>query len=82
MKKGEFVCILGDVGSGKSSILSALTGDLLYMEKDFYQVFKNIEVQQKLAEKISSLSQERLKPERAPIVFNTSGKYGKIAFAP
>lgn len=29
VKKGEFVCIIGDVGSGKSSLLSALNGDLL-----------------------------------------------------
>ena len=32
IKKGEFVCIIGDVGSGKSSLLSALIGDLLYMD--------------------------------------------------
>jgi ABC-type lipoprotein export system ATPase subunit len=31
IKKGEFVCIIGDVGSGKSSLLSALIGDLLYV---------------------------------------------------
>lgn len=29
IKKGSFVCIIGKVGSGKSSILSALIGDLL-----------------------------------------------------
>ena len=29
--KGEFVCIIGDVGSGKSSLLSTLIGDLLYV---------------------------------------------------
>jgi ABC-type polysaccharide/polyol phosphate transport system ATPase subunit len=29
VKKGEFVCIIGDVGSGKSSILSAIIGDLI-----------------------------------------------------
>jgi len=30
IKHGEFVCIIGNVGSGKSSILSALIGDMLY----------------------------------------------------
>ena len=29
--RGEFVCIIGDVGSGKSSLLSTLIGDLLYV---------------------------------------------------
>jgi ABC-type nitrate/sulfonate/bicarbonate transport system ATPase subunit len=29
VKKGEFVCIIGDVGSGKSSILSTVIGDLI-----------------------------------------------------
>ena len=29
VKKGEFVCIIGDVGSGKSSILSTIIGDLI-----------------------------------------------------
>ena len=38
IKKGEFVCIVGDVGSGKSSLLSALIGDLLLLEDD--QIFK------------------------------------------
>ena len=31
IKHGELVCIIGDVGSGKSSLLSALIGDMLYM---------------------------------------------------
>jgi ABC-type lipoprotein export system ATPase subunit len=31
IKKEEFVCIIGDVGSGKSSLLSAMIGDLLYI---------------------------------------------------
>jgi ABC-type lipoprotein export system ATPase subunit len=35
IKHGEFVCIIGDVGSGKSSLLSALIGDLLYLDDDF-----------------------------------------------
>lgn len=28
IKQGEFVCIIGDVGSGKSSLLNAMIGDL------------------------------------------------------
>ena len=31
IKHGEFVCVIGDVGSGKSSLLSAIIGDLLYV---------------------------------------------------
>ena len=33
IKKGEFVCIVGKVGSGKSSLLSAMIGDLLPLTK-------------------------------------------------
>ena len=29
--RGEFVCIIGDVGSGKSSLLSSVIGDLIYV---------------------------------------------------
>ena len=31
LKRGEFVCIVGDVGCGKSSLLSAINGDMLYI---------------------------------------------------
>lgn len=31
VKRGEFVCVIGDVGSGKSSLLSALIGDMIYL---------------------------------------------------
>ena len=29
--RGEFVCVIGDVGSGKSSLLNSLIGDLIYV---------------------------------------------------
>jgi ABC-type Fe3+/spermidine/putrescine transport system ATPase subunit len=35
IKQGEFVCILGDVGSGKSSFLMSIVGDLLYTNPEF-----------------------------------------------
>ena len=28
VNKGEFVCIIGDVGCGKSSLISSILGDL------------------------------------------------------
>jgi len=37
--KGEFVCIIGDVGSGKSSILSALIGEMLYVSNSQIEKF-------------------------------------------
>lgn len=30
IKKGEFICIIGGVGSGKSSLLSTVIGDMIY----------------------------------------------------
>lgn len=30
--KGEFVCVIGDVGSGKSSLLSSILGELQYLD--------------------------------------------------
>lgn len=31
IKKGEFVCIIGDVGSGKSNLLNAINGEMIYV---------------------------------------------------
>jgi len=30
------VCIIGDVGAGKSSLFSSLIGDLRYISSDFF----------------------------------------------
>lgn len=35
IKKGEFVTIIGDVASGKSSFLHALVGDMLSLDQQF-----------------------------------------------
>lgn len=37
IRKGSFVCIIGDVGSGKSSLLSALIGDLIYLPHNEFE---------------------------------------------
>ena len=31
VKKGDFVCVIGDVGSGKSSLLNAIIGDMIFV---------------------------------------------------
>ena len=36
IKQGEFVCIIGDVAAGKSSLLSALIGDMLPANHTFF----------------------------------------------
>ena len=34
VQRGEFICIIGDVGAGKSSLLNAIIGDLIYIPDD------------------------------------------------
>jgi ABC-type lipoprotein export system ATPase subunit len=41
IKQGEFVCIVGDVGSGKSSLLNSIIGDLLYASPEFAAKYRN-----------------------------------------
>ena len=34
IKKGEFVTIIGEVGSGKSSLLNAILGDMIFVDDE------------------------------------------------
>lgn len=34
VKRGEFVAIIGEVGSGKSSLISALIGDMIFIDNE------------------------------------------------
>ena len=52
IKKGEFVCVIGEVGSGKSSLIQSMIGDLLYMENDFYKIKKNVEINEYLSQRV------------------------------
>ena len=41
IKKGEFVAIIGDVGSGKSSLLSCILGDMLFIDQSVIEKYKD-----------------------------------------
>ena len=45
VKRGEFVCIIGDTGSGKSSLLSAVIGDMIYVPDAEIQAFGGLDKQ-------------------------------------
>lgn len=34
VRRGEFVAIVGEVGSGKSSLISAFIGDMIYIDNE------------------------------------------------
>ena len=31
VRKGEFICVIGDVGAGKSSLFNAINGDMIFV---------------------------------------------------
>ena len=43
MIKGEFVVVIGDVGSGKSSLLNAIIGDMIYIPNNEIEQFGGLE---------------------------------------
>jgi ABC-type cobalamin/Fe3+-siderophores transport system ATPase subunit len=48
VKKGELVCIIGNIGSGKSSLLQTIIGDLMYIdEKILAQKYELSDLQDK-----------------------------------
>ncbi len=52
IKHGDFVCIIGDVGSGKSSFLNSIIGDLLYLDNEFLKTNHDHPFNDELTEKI------------------------------
>lgn len=52
LNHGEFACIIGDVGSGKSSLLSSIIGDLLYLDPQFMHTFKDYPINETLIEAV------------------------------
>jgi ATP-binding cassette subfamily C (CFTR/MRP) protein 10 len=74
VKKGEFVCIIGDVGAGKSSLLSALSGDMLQATNDFVKKFTETDFAEN--ENLKNMQNQLINDSRnsvsAPVMMNGS----------
>ena len=70
VKKGEFVCVIGEVGAGKTSLIHALIGDMLNVDPSLAADFSLEGTVEELQEKIRKAN-EKLK-EKAPIQISGS----------
>jgi len=73
IKAGSLTCIIGDVGSGKSSLLSTLIGDVRHLDKDFVMHHEASPVNDVLKELLRDAFQE--KPDSAPVIVPESLSY-------
>ena len=69
IKQGEFVCIIGDVGSGKTSLLNSFTNDMLHIDGVFYQKYLH-ETIDDIKEELLENSKKEMPAHRAPIVLS------------
>lgn len=75
IKHGEFVCIIGDVASGKSSLLSALIGDMLPVNHTFFNDYQEAEMEQVFNEKVLQHSLKERQAHEAPITISQTMSY-------
>jgi ATP-binding cassette, subfamily C (CFTR/MRP), member 1 len=73
IRKHEFVAIIGDIGSGKSSLISSILGETLYIDQSLLEEFKNVDFKhgvrdKKLSPVIQKIIQARkLKSENSDV---------------
>jgi ABC-type lipoprotein export system ATPase subunit len=68
IKRGEFVCVVGDVGSGKSSLLSSLLADLLFVSPEIlneYGGVKGMDTQLSDKETLTKFQEDLIKASLA-----------------
>ena len=71
IKQGEFVCVIGDVGSGKTSLLNCITNDMLHTEALFFQRHLH-EAIDEIQDELMENSRKEMPPYRAPIALSQS----------
>jgi ABC-type transport system involved in cytochrome bd biosynthesis fused ATPase/permease subunit len=70
------VCIIGDVGSGKSSLLNAIIGDLQYLDPEFMEDYKDNKIgEEEVIAKIKEETNKKIAASESPIVINDSVAY-------
>ena len=67
VRKGEFMCIIGDVGSGKSSLLNSLLGDLMCVGSEFLEENKHEKMGKEFYEKLKAHSNTHYSKQYAPV---------------
>ena len=58
IQKGEFICVIGGVGSGKSSLISALLGDMIYMDQETINEYKDKQMDDSIRHEIIEISKK------------------------
>ena len=78
VKKGEFICVIGDVGCGKTSLFTSVIGDMIYLPEEVISEFGGPEKMGKKADykalKDKVLSKE-FRPKEAPVKVDGSLSY-------
>ena len=66
IKKGEFVAVIGKVGSGKSSLISSVLGEMLSVDNEIIEQFKHTELtsNDKTKENLKIFEEERQKQSK------------------
>lgn len=59
IEKGEFICIIGEIGSGKSSLINALMADLIYMSNETVKDLEDKEVDRETLQEIFDKSKKQ-----------------------
>mmetsp|Transcript_17853 Transcript_17853/g.30300 ORF Transcript_17853/g.30300 Transcript_17853/m.30300 type:complete len:578 (+) Transcript_17853:575-2308(+) len=80
IKRGEFVCVIGDVGSGKSSLLSAMIGDMLHLPQNVFQKHEESKIWEDKAiqmELYSASRESQFSHGRSPISISSSISYAQ-----
>jgi ABC-type phosphate/phosphonate transport system ATPase subunit len=54
IKRGEMVCVIGDVASGKSTLLRTIVGDTIFVPQSLIQDYKDKPCSGDLLEEFSS----------------------------
>ena len=78
IRKGEFVTIIGDIGSGKSSLLQSVVGDLIYVpqaEIDHFGGLDREASQEEFDELKGRVLSEDFNIEKKPIMVRGSVSY-------